>query len=164
MCDTWPDHIYDVGGCRTQGGVDKHTMQLLSFIPYTGISSFYSKKHFHGVVELLHGFFAIILGCFASHAHKGSSTDAEAIATFFIVSLAILNFMKLIISSTKTEFGFEVVIMLVSLVQSFDDLNNEHHVTKALHFTGRMGLGHAIKHVVLVLINMEVDGSGCPFI
>jgi len=94
LCGTWPDHIHDVDGCRTLGGVDKYTMQLLSFIPYTGISSFYSKRHFHGVFELLHGFFAIILGCFCSHAHKGSGKDAEAIATFFIALLVILNFMK----------------------------------------------------------------------
>ena len=168
ICSNWPDYFEDRNGCRTQGGVDKITMQLLSFIPI-GLSSFYSGKRFGGFVELLHVIFLkLIIHCMEKTDNLNiSDYIIEPIEMLYIFILLILDTAKIILAVTSEEALIEIIIFTLTMIIScygYYIQQRRFHFMKALIMTGSMMVFQYVKHVLMVLFNIESDVNGCTLI
>ena len=60
LCKTWYDYLWDINGCRSNGGVDRLTTTQLSCVPFIGFSSFYKGNIFDGCCEVINTVMAVI--------------------------------------------------------------------------------------------------------
>ena len=57
-------NIQNVDKCRETAAVYRYTTKLLSFIPFTGASNFYSGNKFSAVFELIEGIVVLLFICY----------------------------------------------------------------------------------------------------
>lgn len=114
VCKTWEDYFSDTTGCRSNGAVDRLTTELMSLIPFSGLSNFYKGNKFDGWCEVINAVMAVIsiLAACSCHTH-----DADCIAAYIAIGTILLDFAKIIhmiaIGSADT---YEIVIMITSII------------------------------------------------
>ena len=172
LCNSWHDYFHDKENCRSQGGVDKHTMHLLSFLPF-GFSSFYRGEIFDGIFDISLGTFTLVsllLRCCCNESRRNSDCSGTVIAwsgLIINISIIILSVVKIIICGEI----FEIFVIPITLVLSCLFCCSSHPVEREkelicgiICFTTSMLLLEIIKHVAMAYSDYEVDASGCPLV
>ena len=116
-CNTWTDYYNNEDLCRTKGGVDKATMIVLSQIPLPGLSSFYSRKHYDLIFEVIHGISTIILTCVACAVNDSRHNDCTGCGVCMIWIIVIVDIMKIVETFIKGIWG-EFIIIIISFIFS----------------------------------------------
>jgi len=145
-------------------------MLWLSFIPAPlGLSSFYSGKLFCGFVELFHvAFIKLITYCMEkTEKFKISDYIVEPIEMLCISILLILDTAKIILAVNSQETVIEIIVFVLTMILScycYCSKKRQSHFTTALCMTTSMIVFQYIKHILMVLFNIELDVNGCTLI
>lgn len=173
LCDSWYDYFHDTDNCRTKGGVDKHTMQILSLLPF-GFSSFYRGVITDGVFDIMLGIFTLVsllLRCCCSNARRESDCGGTIIAwtgLIINISIVILGIVKIILTREIFEiFIIPITFMLSCFTCCTSNITDREKniICGIICFPTLMLLVEIIKHATMVLLlDIEVDANGCNLV
>jgi len=181
LCNSWADYFHDADNCRSLGGVDKYTMQWLSFLPF-GFSSFYKGKIFDGLFECFLGISALISSiiiCCCSNSNIKSECQIMSIAlisSLMSAAILIMGLVKIILTFTDNNvsnlaaFLECIMIIIISICScrlcSCDIVtsNGNTCIFGAIHLALSVGIVEVFKHIVMVAIDEELDANGCSFV
>ena len=170
-CKSWSEYYNDKDRCRTKGGVDKATMNLLSWIPLTGFSSFYSGKQLDGIFEAIHGFSTLILSCAGHVVMSSRHNDCTGCGFCMIWIIAIVDIAKMVEAAVTgvMKNWVELAIIITSFIlsrcsfQRFEE-DRINMPRAAFVLTASVTVLEWIKHIVSVRLDWELDVNGCKLL
>ena len=149
----------------------------LSFIPFTGISNFYSGNNFSAVFEVIEGVVVLILICSCCccyHDHSISDDEKESllamnsVGSFILTAINILRCIICEASAGSFELNYEFSLMLTTLVITVISCCcgcAEKRSWVVTTFINIIVIGvMEVARDVYVATTSENDGNGCPFI
>ena len=114
LCKTWDDYFDDLNGCRSVGAVDRVTTEVLSYVPFVGLSNFYMGNKFNGSCELVNAamiIFSILAAC-CCHTPR----DTDCVAAYIALFTVILDLVKIIHMFTMGSADtYEIVLMIITI-------------------------------------------------
>ena len=168
LCKTWYDYVWDINGCRSNGGVDRLTTKKLSCVPFIGFSSFYRGNIFDGCCEVINTVMAVVSLltplCCTRHITNG-------ISVYIAVVTIILDLAKIyhIIIIGPVDM-YEIVILIASYILFIlycRYLETTHvrvnGIILALLVTITTGIIETFRDAYTAEYNSR-DGSDCPFV
>ena len=175
-CKNLNDYIRNLDECRGTAVVYRYIAVGLSFIPFTGISNFYSGNDFSAVFELAEGILLILLCCFCWCCCNDDLSDddemillaCESVWSFLIAAVNIVRFVICEALADSLELNYEFFVMLITLVIAIVSCFGG-CVEKRCWMAGAIlnviviGLMEVTRDVYMA-INSENAGNGCPFI
>ena len=169
LCETWSNYFSDLNGCRSIGAVDRVTTEVLSYVPFVGLSNFYMGYKFNGFCELFNAVMMIISILGACSCHKRGS---DAIGGYIGIFTVILDLVKIIHMFTMGSADtYEIVLMIISIALIYlycsscvDCTNDEAYcIILAIFVTVATGILETVRDVY-VAAYYDRDGNDCPFI
>ena len=178
-CKDVSDYIKNLDECRGTAGVYRYISIGLSFIPFTGISNFYSGNDFSAVFELAEGVIALILICFCyriccddylSDEDETILLACESIWNFVLAAINILRFVICEALADSLELNYEFFIMMITLaiaaIYCYCGVvsgNKRRWMVGAIINVIVIGVTEVARDVYIATYS-ENAGDGCPFI
>ena len=169
LCKTWSDYFGDINGCKSIGAVDRATTEVLSYVPFVGLSNFYMGYKFNGFCELVNAamiIFSILAKC-CCHTHCVTNCIAGYI-TIFTVFLDLAKIIHMFIMGSADVY--EIVLMIISIVLIYlyccyvDCTRSEAYgIIPAILVTVATGILETARDVYAAAY-YDRDGNNCPFI
>ena len=143
-------------------------MILLSRIPLTGFSSFYSGKQLDGIFEAIHGFSTLILSCAGHVVMSSRHNDCTACGVCMICIIAIVDIIK-IAEAAFMKNWVELAIIITSFILSRCSVERfvEDRINMpraAFVLTASVTVMEWIKHIVNMWLDLELDVNGCKLL
>ena len=178
-CKDLNDYIQNVDKCRGTAGVYRLVTKLLSFIPFTGASNFYSGNKFSAVFELIEGIVVLILlftccscccCCFNNTVTNDEKQSLLAIASMWSFLLTAINIVRFVICEALAdsfELNYELALMMMTLVLSIISCccgwaDERGWIVSTIVNIILIELVEMARDVYIAVYN-EKDGHGCPF-
>ena len=176
-CKDLNDYIQNVDKCRGTAAVYRYTTKILSFIPFTGSSNFYSGYKFSAVFELIEGIVVLLfISCCCccccsdtlSNDEKWSLLALDSIWSFLLTIISIVRFAICEALAGSFDLNYEFYLMMTTLVISIISfccgcVDKRCWIISAIVNITVIELMEMARDVY-VAINNENDGHGCPFI
>ena len=176
-CKDLSDYIQNVDKCRGTAAVHRYTTKLLSFIPFTGISNFYSGNKFSAVFEVIEGVTVVFLiFCCCCCCCSDTLSDHEkqhllAFGSLWSILITAINIVRYVICDALAgsfELNYEFSLMVTSLVISIISCLcgwGDKRCWIITTFINIIVIGvMEVARDVYMASNSENDGYGCPFI
>ena len=166
QCKSWfgIDYLLDRDDCRSQGTTYWIFAQILSIIPIPGLSSLYIGKTSDGLFEFFNGFASLTLTAALDSVSARQQDDGLCmmIITLFVDVTKIRHYTE------KEEIDELIIIFAISLfimcISAFLSDHRTRSIAVALGLTLPLGIIKWVKHLFMILFNMEVDVNGCALI
>ena len=177
-CKDLNEYIQNIDKCRGTAGVYRLTTKVLSFIPFTGSSNFYSGYKFSAVFELIEGIIILLLMCYygccccvcddTTNDEKWSLLAFGSFWSFLLTAINILRFAICEALAGSFELNYEFFLMMTTLVISIISscigcADKRCWIVSTIVNITVIELMEMARDVYIAIIS-ENDGHGCPFI
>jgi len=137
-------------------------------VPFSGLGRFYIGKIFDGVFELAHGLFTLTLTLAYNAGLRSRHSEDAGFGECMTFVIVIVDIIK-VVEDFNAGRIMEVIIIVVSFFAGYfawegQDNIKVRRLSSALALTASLGVMECVRHILTLLLNIEVDVNGCPLI